>query len=248
MILTTIAMLIQDGPRGDTPAVNFDGLPTVFGSSVYAFMCHHSLPGLVSPIAGDSALSSHLALDFSIISTFYLLLSLTGVFAFSKVYSLYTLNFVPAADAGLGLQIVDYYLTLFPVFTLSTSFPIIAITLRNNLMAMCLKSQELDRYSFFVRRLLFPIVTLGPPLVLPYFYQDVTALIKYTGSFAGSGIQYVIPTALVLVARRQIRDAVGPDAVNKFRSPFSHQYWAVGILAWSALCLVLVSLHLYFDR
>ena len=36
------------------------------------------------------------------------------------------------------LAAIHYFLSLFPVFTLSTNFPIIAITLRNNLKSLFL--------------------------------------------------------------------------------------------------------------
>ena len=37
---------------------------------------------------------------------------------------------------------IHYFLSLFPVFTLSTNFPIIAITLRNNLKGLFLTEGE----------------------------------------------------------------------------------------------------------
>ena len=37
----------------------------------------------------------------------------------------------PGSKPSLGIHLVDYFLNLFPVFTLSTNFPIIAITLRS---------------------------------------------------------------------------------------------------------------------
>jgi hypothetical protein len=38
--------------------------------------------------------------------------------------------FIRNGKDGLLLEVIDYFLALFPVFTLSTNFPIIAITLR----------------------------------------------------------------------------------------------------------------------
>ena len=64
-----------------------------------------------------------------------------GAFGFASLYDLYTLNFQPSESGGGGLPAplyvlligIDYYLSLYPAFTISTNFPIIAITLRNNL-------------------------------------------------------------------------------------------------------------------
>ena len=53
-------------------------LPTLFGVCVYSFMCHHSLPSLVTPITKKNNIYRLLAGDFLLIFVFYNLLSLTG--------------------------------------------------------------------------------------------------------------------------------------------------------------------------
>ncbi|CAG5033009.1 unnamed protein product [Parnassius apollo] len=184
MISMAIHLLIGHGPQGKPPAFDFTGMPTLFGACVYSFMCHHSLPGLISPIRGKNRLGLHLALDYVLISIFYLLLAFTGAFAFAHLSDLYTLNFVPTDNENIFLEIVEYFLALFPVFTLSTSFPIIAITLRNNLQGLFLDTTRLESYNFILRKLLFPIVTVLPPLLLTYFLEDIGILIKFTGSYA----------------------------------------------------------------
>lgn len=244
MILIAVVMLITKGAAGSPPAVAVAGLPTLFGSSVYAFTCHHSLPSLLTPISGDGNIAYYLALDYYVICIFYLLLSFTGAFAFAQLYGLYTLNFVPTSNAGWFLKAVEYFLSCFPLFTLSASFPIIAITLRNNLMNLCLNSQDFNTYSFFVRRILFPLLTILPPVVLTYFFEDITVLIKFTGAYGGSGIQYLIPTFLVIYARQKCKSVIGTGVVNTFRSPFSNHKWAVAVITWSVMCLVLVTLDL----
>lgn len=55
-----------------------------------------SLPSLVTPIQPKRGLYRFLAADYLLIAAFYLLLGLTGVFAFyPHLADLYTLNFVP---------------------------------------------------------------------------------------------------------------------------------------------------------
>lgn len=248
MISMAIHLLIVRGPQGHPPAFNVAGLPTLFGACVYSFMCHHSLPGLIAPIRGKNRLGAHLALDYSLITVFYLLLAITGVFAFASLNDLYTLNFVPTDNDNIFLEIVEYFLALFPVFTLSTSFPIIAITLRNNLQSLFLDTTRLESYNFVLRKLLFPIVTVIPPLMLTYFLEDIGVLIEFTGSYAGTGIQYLIPTFLVVSARRYCTNLLGLGVVNRYKSPFSHTAWAVFILIWSVMCVILVSVNIYDER
>jgi amino acid permease len=245
MISMAIHLLIVRGPQGHPPAFDVPGMPTLFGACVYSFMCHHSLPGLISPIRGKEKLGLHLALDFSLITVFYLLLAFTGAFAFAHLSDLYTLNFVPKDNDNIFLEIVEYFLALFPVFTLSTSFPIIAITLRNNLQSLFLDTARLESYNFVLRTLLFPIVAVIPPLLLTYFMEDIAILIEFTGSYAGTGIQYLIPTFLVITARRHCVGLLGLGVVNKYKSPFSHVAWGVFVLLWSFVCLVLVTVNIF---
>lgn len=245
MISMAIHLLIGRGAQGHPPAVDVTGMPTLFGACVYSFMCHHSLPGLISPIRGKNRLGLHLALDYSLISIFYLLLAFTGAFAFARLSDLYTLNFVPTDDDNIFLEIVEYFLALFPVFTLSTSFPIIAITLRNNLQSLFLDSSRLESYNFVLRKLLFPIVSVTPPLLLTYFLEDIGVLIEFTGSYAGTGIQYLMPTFLVISARRHCANLLGLGVINKYKSPFSHIAWGIFVVLWSFLCIILVTVNIF---
>ncbi|KOB78314.1 putative amino acid transporter, partial [Operophtera brumata] len=186
-------------------------------------------------------LGLHLALDYALISVFYLLLAFTGAFAFAHLSDLYTLNFVPTDNENIFLEMIEYFLALFPVFTLSTSFPIIAITLRNNLQSFFLDTTRLDSYNFVLRRLVFPIVTVVPPVLVTYYLEDIGILIEFTGAYAGTGIQYLMPTCLVVSARRHCAHLLGLGVVNRYRSPFSHVAWAIFVLLWSVVCIILVS-------
>lgn len=119
--------------HGSPVAARLSGVPALFGSCIYSFMCHHSIPGLLTPITNKSRLDGALAADYFLVLSFYLILALTGVFAFPELNSLYTINFTPKPSDPFILRALDYFLTLFPVFTLSTNFPVVAVTLRSNL-------------------------------------------------------------------------------------------------------------------
>ena len=75
------------------PTANIDGLPNLFGVCVYSFMCHHSLPSLITPISQKKRLYPLILGDYVIIMSFYFLLAFTGIFAFRELNDLYTLNF-----------------------------------------------------------------------------------------------------------------------------------------------------------
>lgn len=154
---------------GDVRLFGAEGLASLFGTSIYSFMCHHSLPSLVTPISNKRVLGSIFGVVFLLVTAFYCLLCLTAVFRFprkrldpaqarspchacssfrpsdcfrlplwptasqleEKSADLYTLLF-----QNFRIQEISYFLALFPVFVLSANFPIIAITLRNNLRVL----------------------------------------------------------------------------------------------------------------
>jgi hypothetical protein len=143
-------------------------------------------------------------------------LAFTGIFAFSELNDLYTLNFQPTKGEAWYLAVIHYFLSLFPVFTLSTNFPIITITLRNNLKALFLT--EGRRYSWWTRSCLFPLLALIPPVGVAFLTNSLEFLVGITGSYAGAGIQYIVPAFLVHLSRRTTRPAVGVGVVNPHES------------------------------
>lgn len=151
-LLTMIGIALARVARGDGSAPSqlrvfeLGGLPTLFGTAVYAFMCHHSLPSIVAPIRDKRLLRPLLAADYACVAAVYLLLCWSADLAFGAVTApkcashpgppcrlqdLYSLNF-----ASFSVQAVSDALALFPVFTLTANFPLIAITLRNNLATL----------------------------------------------------------------------------------------------------------------
>ena len=85
----------DESELGHPPIAAFDGIPNLFGACIYSFMCHHSLPSLVTPISPKRGLYRLFMADYILIGAFYLLLGFTGMFAFQNLKDLYTLNFVP---------------------------------------------------------------------------------------------------------------------------------------------------------
>lgn len=253
MISIAVSRLLTVGQKGFPPTANPYGLPSLFGTCVYSFMCHHSLPSLVAPIRDKNGLHKMLSGDYMLIASFYLLLALTGAFAFVQLEDLYTLNFIPTANKSeLFLVFIEYFLALFPVFTLSTSFPIIAITLRNNLEALFMgtttQSTNPDlAYSsfgqFLLRRCTFPLLAILPPIVVTYFTDSLASLVSFTGSYAGTGIQYIIPVALVWQARKTCRAILGQGIINDFRSPFQSVVWLIFVFVWGVTCVVFVTIN-----
>jgi hypothetical protein len=175
-----------------------------------------------------------LAADYLLVACFYMLLALTGIFAFSHLEDLYTLVFWRPG------QPIGYFLALFPVFTLSTSFPIIGVTLRSNLEALAPSCGPP-----WARRVFFPLLAVLPPLALALVTTDLSLLVGVTGTYGGAAVQYVIPAALVACGRTQATKALGVSSSEcRFASPFRGQGWVVAVLVWAAASVILVTFNI----
>ena len=246
MIVLTLIRLSKGQGQGHPPLAKFDGIPSVFGVCIYAFMCHHSLPSLVTPIRTKNKLFSLFAADYTLILGFYLMLSFTGIFSFSSVADVYTLNFKPdvcdtASEPITKIVFIQYFLVLFPAFTLSTNFPIIGVTLRNNLKTLF--HRENREYSWFVDRIVFPLVTIIPVIIIALITDNVEFLVGFTGSYAGAGIQYLVPAALVYCSRKHLLVTVGPGVENNHQSPFASALWVLFVVLWALLCVAFVTVN-----
>ena len=244
MILLAIIDMAT-GHRADPlpPPARFGGFPVLFGVSIYSFMCQHSLPGMITPMKNKKYVLWMTLGDFSLILFFYLLLTYTGAFRFTKLDDIYTLNFFNGSHAIVRI-VLGYYLALFPVFTLSTNFPIISITLRENLKALfrsLLKKWRGDEeFHFVINRFGFPLLAIIPAILIAFVTTNVEALVSVTGSFPGVGVQYIIPVTLAIAAKSVIQKDLDKQYGNKHRSPFSHMAFFIFVGVWTVVSVVLI--------
>ncbi|CAI5726907.1 unnamed protein product [Peronospora effusa] len=266
MIVLASVGIAQGHGRSVTDVVSYEkprNVTTFFGVCIYSFMCHHSIPGLVAPITDKTKVRTILAAAFIAVLSVYFVLCTSAIFRFrpEDVEDVYTLNF-----KDYPIQAFGYFLSFFPVFTLSSTFPLICITLRENIRhlasrisnstsANTITPPRTGLYGFFQTNL-YALVALLPPLVVAIFTEDVSMLVSFTGAYAGLGIQWIVPTFLVFCLRRRLAiewhqmhpmQMIHPDAVassenkNRFASPFKHETWLYLVLGLSLLFLVLIT-------
>lgn len=247
-IMVTLATirLIKLGQLGHPSLINLKEVPALAGSSVYSFMCHHSLPGLIAPISDKSRIICKISLDFFLIFSFYLLLAMTGSFAFEVLDDLYSLNFIHNEDSTFIGKMIGFFLGAFPLFPMSTSFPIIAITLQSNLKNLML-DQTSDRRNFASSRLLFPTLAVVPPVLVALSTHNIKYLVEITGTYAGVVVQYVIPAILVVYARKQCSKDFG-FVKHKYASPFRHFLWFLFVITWSVICIIFVTVDFILNK
>lgn len=246
MIVLALVRIGRGHGEGHPPLASLSGVRNLFGVCVYSFMCQHSLPSLITPVSSKRHLTRLVFLDYVLILAFYGLLSFTAIFSFrgDSLLDMYTLNF--ASCDIVGVAAVRFFLGLFPVFTISTNFPIIAVTLRNNWKTLF--HREGGTYPWVVDRVVFPTITLLPPVLVAFCTHDLESLVGITGAYAGTGIQYVIPAFLVYHCRKDSQLAFGPGAVNKHRSPFHHTFWVGFVLLWAFSCFFFVTANIVLSE
>ena len=242
MIVLALIRIGTGKAQHNTPAANFSGLPNLFGVCVYSYMCQHSIPSLITPMKNKSRVTLLFVADFAVVMVFYALLSFTAIFAFraEDLGDLYTLNFWNSSD-----NFVRYFLALFPVFTLSTNFPIISITLRDNLKNLF--HREGRPYPWTVDRIVFPLATITLPIVVAFITQNLQILVGVTGSYAGAGVQYVIPACLAYFGKKHLAELTGCYD-NKHKSPFGRRLWILFVIGWALVCIVFVTANHIISR
>ncbi|OXB76986.1 UNVERIFIED_CONTAM: hypothetical protein H355_014808 [Colinus virginianus] len=246
MIILALIRISRGQAEGHPSMAQLSGIRNLFGVCVYSFMCQHSLPSLITPISKKRHVNKLVLLDYVLILAFYSLLSFTAIYCFpnDSLMDMYTLNFTDCDIVSAAF--IRYFLGLFPVFTISTNFPIIAVTLRNNWKTLF--HREGGTYPWLVDRIVFPAITLVPPVLVAFCTHDLESLVGITGAYAGSGIQYLVPAFLALCSRRDTQLVFGSGALNKHRSPFHHSFWVVFVLVWGFSCFVFVTANIVLSE
>jgi len=254
MISLTIDLIAKTSPaeRPKIPFFKID-FAAFFGTAIYAFMCHHSLPGIIAPMKSKLRVTSILAMDFVIIASVYILLGILAVICFGNdLNSLYIYKF-----KTFHIKPLAVFLQLFPVFTLSSNFPLLTITLRNNMIHLVKiimgpqktnESEVMREPATWFRGFLFTLCALAPAFIITMFdNRNVTLLVRLTGSYPGLFIMFVFPAVLVFFARR-LQDS-SPETLpspvsNPYRSWFQSQIWLIVIGIWCIMALVLQTYNL----
>eukprot|EP00897_Mesotaenium_endlicherianum_P003252 jgi/Mesen1/2955/ME000176S01995 len=235
LVLMTVLALVRVARDGFHPAgvklANFTQLPNLVGGAVYCYMCHHSLPGIIAPMKEKEKEVKLAAYTFTLVCAFYLLLFLSTAAAFGSDQPL-TREWRRAQYGALG-----YFIALFPVLSVSSNFPMLCITLRNNLFSLarlCLNKRKAkvarsaggERQPLMERQLsegappsagfsmpayvAIAMVASVPPL---YFGININSLVGFTGNYAGCAVMFIVPSCFVLLSREKTNGAIpgGPQ-------------------------------------
>jgi hypothetical protein len=244
--LMMVGSMISFGYEGvsspkDWITPDLDYIHLLFGNTIFVFICHHSVSGIVYPVRPQSTIKPMFFWSFLIGSCTLLLEATLAMLAFShiendscdefpcEIQKLYNINFANLPVIG---QIVNFY----PMLNVA-AVPILTITLRNNLFQLfgIEGKQEVTR----LKKGLWSIALSLPVVAVTLFYRDAQTLITYTGGLTGMVILLLIPAAFVQGSRRLgFEDIHGKT--NHNNSPFKHAFWPFFIYGFSLITLGVV--------
>ena len=197
----------------DIPKFDISNITVMIGNSLFVFMSHHSIPGMVENFTPQRRLVKLLIVGYIFSLLFIVLYSYVGLFAFSNptfscdknapfpiaIQSTFSSNF-------LGLSVVGYIINYYPVLNVITS-GMQLITLRNNILeaiagcdpafASSLNFAEKKGCSALLKNFLFNTVVALPPIAIGLMLQNIQSLMKYFSSILGFLLMLIVPVLVV---------------------------------------------------
>ena len=197
----------------DVPKFDISNITVMIGNSLFVFMSHHSIPGMVENFTPQRRLVKLLIIGYIFSLIFIVLYSYIGLFAFSNpdypcdknadfpiaIQSTFSSNF-------LGLPVVGYIINYYPILNVITS-GMQLITLRNNILeAIAGCSRELSNklnfaekkgISALLKNFCFNTIVALPPITIGLLLQNIQSLMKYFSSILGFLLMLIVPVLVV---------------------------------------------------
>ncbi len=219
MNATTPQFDMQTAAKGSS-FVDFTGLYKMLPIAVYANIFHHSIPGLSKPVGDKKRLGEIFGWTFAFGMVAYGLIG--GVVAWyfgDGIDQSANLNFV-SYHGGTGhlndegnwegkawwVNIVAYFVVIFPATDVVSAFPLNGITLGNSLMGSWYGSQIRQFEGDRLRTIVFRLLGAVPPIIGACFVRDLGTITDYTG-ITGFAIAFTFPALLHLKSRRAAKRA-----------------------------------------
>ena len=237
------------------PKFDISNITVMIGNSLFVFMSHHSIPGMVENFTPQKRLIKLLIVGYFFSLIFIVSYSYVGLFAFSKpelscdkndpfpiaIQSTFSSNF-------LGLSVVGYIINYYPILNVITS-GMQLITLRNNILdaiAGCnpelsksLNFAEQKGCSALLKNFVFNTIVAIPPITIGLLLQNIQSLMKYFSSILGFMLMLIVPVLVVngyrqMFYRRKYRFS------NLNRSFLKNKYGNIFIICMSIIIFSLI--------
>ena len=197
----------------DIPKFDISNITVMIGNSLFVFMSHHSIPGMVENFRPQKRLIKLLIIGYFFSLLFIVLYSYIGLFSFSDpelscdkshefpiaIQSTFSSNF-------LSLPVIGYIINYYPILNVITS-GMQLITLRNNILeaiAGCnrdlsnsLNFAEKKGFLPLLKNFGFNTIVALPPIAIGLSLQNIQSLMKYFSSILGFLLMLIVPMLVV---------------------------------------------------
>ena len=209
------------------PMVRVAGLPEMLPTALFAFIFHHSIPTLAEPARDKDSIGQALAWTVWLIVMAYLLISIPAVLYFGKdtlpAASLNWNTYKPTYWGALA-DFVRGWVVFFPAISLVSTYPLMCITLANQLESMG------EQYFGHRPRYFYRLFAAVPPLTLAAAMNDL-GLVTSLAGVCGFVVTLVFPVKLQRGSRRKCDEIFGPGHSDTVHTTwFTSQPRAVAIL------------------
>lgn len=244
------------GPAG-IPLWDVGGLYVFLPIACYAFIYHHSIAGLSHPVRDKKLLGSIFLTTFLICAVAYGAIAVLVASYFGPgMAQSSNLEWRDYGAGGGGFKrVLAFYILLFPALDVASAFPLNAITLGNNLIAMrdekkpgvgaaaaAIGSSRPGRRTVVAFRLLAAV----PPIIAGFFVRELGRISEWCGT-VGIVITLVFPAVLNLKSRQVLKEVFALDSAKTYYSNelSRKRYGPVNLLIGVALFVyILVNLAL----
>jgi len=207
--------------------INLSGLYHTFPIIVYAFIFHHSIPGLSHTVSKSNKrhLKSIFQFTFLISGLGYTFVGIcVGAYFGANIHQSSNLNWIEfrGGTGELVLEMdshgnvihsywtnvawwakaISFFIVCFPALDVASAFPLNAITLGNNLMGSI---DRKDNYTVEIhpyRRYMFRLIASIPPIIGAIFIRELGVITDYAGA-VGFIIAFSFPALIFLSSEKK---------------------------------------------
>jgi len=237
--------------------VKWAGFGTMFSFTAVSFNVQYNLPDVIQPVrASDKKkIAKVVALGMLVATLFYLFLGWVSALLFGpKTLALVTLNWehYSGVTGGWGGGPTTWWATLiklaiifFPVMNVLSSYPLVAVTLGDNLLYLLPDSFISAKGSSVSPNLRksFRLLASVPPVLAAAMVYNLGKILTLTGLFAFF-LELTIPAILQLLSIRYMQRKYGPGSEATIYSGWYSKpsvAWAVLILSSGAFLFAAVN-------
>jgi amino acid permease len=195
-------------------SIQTSGMGILISSMCFSMLFQHSVPGLMAAIDPHQRQGVKQVFGAALLSTalLYIVLGVTMALYFgSSILPSSNLNFVQFnfgmnANWNVLASILSYVIVLFPVVGSISVYPLITLTLSNNLLvstSQCTGWKQDDKKAIIIWRLIAGI----PPILLSLLVRNLSTIIQFSGIFAVP-IAYLFPALLQLYSKRGVEEGL----------------------------------------